>query len=192
MPRSEDGLEVDGCTVEGQPLTLMYRDRPCQADREVLEDALDVGLGIARILVEAVASILPAVGGYVEEFAILQPYDELLLGHLLDGSEHTIVEAAGLLEVVLDEHDTRADLQAEHRLDGVEVVGEVPCDAGVIVLICPREGLESLAVDLVSTGVVRRQRHVALALDGVEGGVDTSAEPLHVLGGEGAVAQVVQ
>ena len=116
----------------------MYRDRPCQADREVLEDALDVGLGIARVLVEAVASILPAVGGYVEEFAILQPHDELLLGHLLDGSEHAIVEAAGLLEVVLDEHDTRADLQSEHRLDGVEVVGEVPCDAGVIVLICPR------------------------------------------------------
>ena len=170
----------------------MYRDRPRQTDREVLEDTLDVGLGIARILVEAVASILPAVGGYVEELAILQPHDELLLGHLLDGSEHAIVEAAGLLEVVLDEHDARADLQAEHRLDGVEVVGEVPCDAGVIVLICPREGLESLAVDLVSTGIVRRQRHVALALDGVEGGVDTSTEPLHVLGGEGAVAQVVQ
>ena len=104
----------------------MYRDRPCQADREVLEDALDVGLGIARVLVETVAGILPAVGGYVEEFAILQPYDELLLGHLLDGSEHTIVEAAGLLEVVLDEHDARADLQAEHGLDGVEVIGEVP------------------------------------------------------------------
>ena len=170
----------------------MYRDRPRQADREVLEDALDVGLGIARILVEAVASILPAVGGYVEELAILQPHDELLLGHLLDGSEHTIVEAAGLLEVVLDEHDTGADLQAEHWLDGVEVVGKFPCDAGVIVLICPRKGLESLAVDLVSTGIVRRQRHVALALDGVEGGVDTPTEPLHVLGGEGAVAQVVQ
>ena len=88
----------------------MYRDRPRQADREVFEDALDVGFGIARILIEAVASILPAVGGYVEEFAILQSYDELLLGHLLDGSEHAIVEAAGLLEVVLDEHDTRADL----------------------------------------------------------------------------------
>ena len=188
MPRSEDGLEVDGSTVEGQPLTLMYRDRPGQADREVLEDALDVGLGIARILVETVAGILPAVGGYVEEFAILQPHDELLCGHLLDGSEHTIVEAAGLLEVVFDEHDTGADLQAEHWLDGVEVVGKVPCDAGVIVLICPREGLKSLAVDLVSTGIVRRQRHVALALDGVEGGVDTPTEPLYVLGGEGAVA----
>ena len=170
----------------------MYRDRPRQADREVLEDTLDVGLGIARILVEAVAGILPAVGRYVEEFAIFQPHDELLCGHLLDGSEHAIVEAAGLLEVVLDEHDTCADLQAEHRLDGVEVVGEVPCDAGVIVLICPGQGLESLAVDLVSTGVVRRQRHVALALDGIEGGVDTPTEPLHVLGGEGAVAQVVQ
>ena len=116
----------------------MYCDRPCQADREVLEDALDVGLGIARILVETVAGILPAVGRYVEELAILQPYDELLLGHLLDGSEHTIVEAAGLLEVILDEHDAGADLQAEHRLDGVEVVGEVPCDAGVVVLICTR------------------------------------------------------
>ena len=166
----------------------MYRDRPRQTDREVLEDTLDVGLGIARVLIEAVASILPAVGRYVEEFAILQPYDELLLGHFLDGSEHTIVEAAGLLEVVLDEHDARADLQAEHRLDGVEVVGEVPCYAGVIVLICSREGLKSLAVDLVSTGIVRRQRHVALALDGVEGGVDTPTEPLHVLGGESAVA----
>ena len=126
MPRSEDGLEVDSSTVEGQPLTLMYSDRPRQADREVLEDALDVGLGVARILIETVASILPAVGGYVEEFAILQPHDEFFLGHLLDGSEHTIVEAAGLLEVVLDEHDTCADLQAEHRLDGVEVVGKVP------------------------------------------------------------------
>ena len=157
----------------------------------MLEDALDVGLGVARVLVEAVAGILPAVGGYVEELAILQPYDELLLGHLLDGSEHAIVEAAGLLEVVLDEHDTCADLQAEHRLDGVEVVGEVPCDAGVIVLICPGQGLKSLAVDLVSTGIVRRQRHVALALDGIEGGVDTPTEPLHILGGEGTVAQVV-
>ena len=62
----------------------------------------------------------------------------------------------------------------------------------MIVLVCPREGLESLAVDLVSTGIVRRQRHVALALDGIEGEVDTSTEPLHILGGEGAVAQVVQ
>ena len=137
----------------------------------MLEDPLDFGLGIACVLVEPVARILPAVGGDVERLAVLQPYDELLVGHLFYGGEHPIVEAA-LLEVVLDEHHTCPDLEAEHGLDGVEVVGEVPRDDGVVVLISPRKGLKCLAVNLIGTGIVRGQRHVAVTLDRVEGRVD--------------------
>ena len=138
----------------------------------MLEDPLDFGLGIARVLVETVARILPAVGGDVERLAVLQPYHELLVGHLLYGGKHPIVEAAGLLEVVLDEHHTCPDLEAKHGLDGVEMVGEVPRDDSVVVLISPRKSLKRLAVDLIGTGIVRGQRHVAFTLDRVEGRVD--------------------
>ena len=72
------------------------------------------------------------------------------------------------------------------------MLGEVPSDTSVIVLVGTGQGLECLAVDLIGTGVVRRQGHIALVLYWVEGGTHPTLQPREIVAGELAVAQVIQ
>ena len=72
LARGEDRLEVDGRPLEGQSLALVYGDGPGQAQRVVPEGADDLGLHVPRLLVEAVALVVPGVEGRLDHFARLE------------------------------------------------------------------------------------------------------------------------
>ena len=116
---------------EGQALTLMDGDGPCQTQWQLVETALYMGLYLSRFGVNLILRILPYQRFYVDGFGITGTQYLYMTGVDLYHSTYTsiiITVIAG--RIVLHKHHLRTFLQFQFHTCGIGVLRKITLDTG--------------------------------------------------------------
>lgn len=125
LSRRERAAGVDYHPVQGQPLALVNRDCPSEAQWVLAERTEDSSYDLARALVDPVADVLPRFAMQrVVRAGVPESYRDVLITDSLYSSELPVVVRAPLA-VVADEHDLGTDFDFEHPIAGEERVRKV-------------------------------------------------------------------
>ena len=156
--------EVDGDLLEGESLTLVDGDGPCQTDGELGIGAEQLFLDLLFFLVEGVAHVLPHLAFDVVRLSVFggDAYHSFFLGDVLDGAQCAVHPA--LVLVVLDEDDLCARLQLQFDGCGYGGLREVALDGAEEGGGVARQGRESLFVDVIDDVAAGGQRDLQLAV----------------------------
>ena len=108
LSRRKTLVGIDDCAVEGEALTLVYRDGPSQTQGQLLERSLHLRLYFPRLFVQGVARVLPLQRLHIDGFRVALTIDaQLPVACLHHTSDASVVVTMLAGRVVLHEHHLR-------------------------------------------------------------------------------------
>ena len=132
LSRGERLGSVDDDVVERQALALVDGDGPGQAQGQLAEGALHVGLDGARLGVDGVAGVFPLQRLYLDRLRVaFAQHEHLVLVDVGNVAYTAVVVAVTARRVVLDEHHLCPHLEHHRGRRGEEIFGEGAVDLGV-------------------------------------------------------------
>ena len=153
--------------LEGQSLTLVYRYRPSQAQRQLSERALNGGFYLLCLLVQLVFRILPLCRFHAYLLVIAGTYHaDMIVVDARDASYAPVIVTS--FGIVFHEHHLRPLLQRQFNIGRIGIVGECSVYLGVISERLRSETCQFALVVGVGEMVMSGQSDVALFGCGME------------------------